>query len=268
MGLYFAPYGRGAPYECISKGKARKPYEFGVKVSLAVAHKSGLIVGARSLPGNPFDGHTLSAQLEQTGVLLQDLGIKPKVAVVDLGYRGADSDIAPVELIHRGKYKSLTVTSCRSSTCCARPACGSDHGAGRPAPGRNSHKGNDMWLFFVEITTKNRQATAMKPATLRRPIKHVPVLVQGSAQRLGQRLVLARKMREMTQEQLATLSDVSLSTLRGLEAGADGVSIGNLLKVLKGLNLLEQADQLLDPRHDPETVLFAQRIVQGGAGRR
>lgn len=93
--------------ECISKGKARRPYEFGVKVSLAVAHKSGLIVGARSFPDNPFDGHTLSAQLEQTSTLLQDLGVKPKVAVVDLGYRGVDADIAPVELIHRGKYKSL-----------------------------------------------------------------------------------------------------------------------------------------------------------------
>ncbi len=93
--------------ECIGKGKARKPYEFGVKVSLAVAHKSGLIVGARSFPGNPFDGHTLAQQLEQTGTLLQDLGVKPKTVVVDLGYRGVDSDISPVELIHRGKYKSL-----------------------------------------------------------------------------------------------------------------------------------------------------------------
>lgn len=92
---------------CIGKGKARKPYEFGVKVSLAVAHKSGLIVGARSFPGNPFDGHTL-AQLEQTGTLLQDLGVKPKVAVVDLGYRGVDKEVAPVEVVHRGKYKSLS----------------------------------------------------------------------------------------------------------------------------------------------------------------
>ena len=39
--------------ECISKGKARNPYEFGVKVSLAVTHKQGLMVGARSFPGNP-----------------------------------------------------------------------------------------------------------------------------------------------------------------------------------------------------------------------
>ena len=58
--------------ECIGKGKARKPYEFGVKVSLAVTHKQGLMVGARTFPGNPFDGHTLAQQLEQTTNLLQD----------------------------------------------------------------------------------------------------------------------------------------------------------------------------------------------------
>lgn len=43
--------------ECIGKGKARKPYEFGVKASIAVAHKNGLVVGARTFPGNPYDGH-------------------------------------------------------------------------------------------------------------------------------------------------------------------------------------------------------------------
>jgi len=93
---------------CIGKGKARKPYEFGVKVSLAATHKSGLMVGARSFPDNPFDGHTLEQQLEQTTALLQDIGMAPKVAVVDLGYRGVDQEIAPVELIYRGKYKSLS----------------------------------------------------------------------------------------------------------------------------------------------------------------
>ena len=36
--------------ECTSKGKARNPYEFGVKVSLVVTHKQGLMVGARSFP--------------------------------------------------------------------------------------------------------------------------------------------------------------------------------------------------------------------------
>ena len=45
--------------ECISKGKLRQPYEFGVKVSVMTTHKEGLVVGMRSLPGNPYDGHTL-----------------------------------------------------------------------------------------------------------------------------------------------------------------------------------------------------------------
>lgn len=94
--------------ECIGKGKARKPYEFGVKVSVAVTHRHGLVVGARSFPGNPYDGHTLAAQLEQTTTLLQDIGVKPTTAVVDLGYRGVDAEIAPVQLVHRGKSKTLT----------------------------------------------------------------------------------------------------------------------------------------------------------------
>ena len=86
-------YAMHAPeVECIGKGKARKPYEFGVKASLAVTHKHGLMVGARTFPGNPYDGHILAAQLEQTDMLLQDIGVTPKHAIVDLGFRGVDAD--------------------------------------------------------------------------------------------------------------------------------------------------------------------------------
>ncbi len=96
--------------ECIGKGKARKPYEFGVKVSLVVTHKQGLMIGARSFPGNPYDGHTLANQLEQTNTLLEGIGVKPTMAFTDLGFRGPEvqAEIAPVELIHRGKSKSLS----------------------------------------------------------------------------------------------------------------------------------------------------------------
>lgn len=89
--------------ECIGKGKARQPYEFGVKVGLAVTARKGLIVGARSFPGTPYDGDTLAEQLEQTEILT---GTKPKVAIVDLGYRGREVD--GVEILHRGKPKRLT----------------------------------------------------------------------------------------------------------------------------------------------------------------
>ena len=90
------------------KGKAKQPYEFGVKTSIAVTHRSGLVVGARTFPGNPYDGHILAAQLEQTTILLEDAGKQPKQVFVDLGYRGVDADNPGVEIIHRGKTKSLT----------------------------------------------------------------------------------------------------------------------------------------------------------------
>lgn len=102
-------YARHAPeVACIGTGKARKPYEFGVKVSVAVTHRSGLIVGARSFPGNPYDGHMLSAQLKQTPILLDRWDARPKEVVVDLGVRGVDHDNPDVQIIHRGKYQSLS----------------------------------------------------------------------------------------------------------------------------------------------------------------
>ena len=72
------------------------------------AHQQGLMVGARSFAGNPYDGHVLSAQLEQTTNLLQDTGRLPRQVIVDLGYRGVDADNPGVQIIHRGKYKSLS----------------------------------------------------------------------------------------------------------------------------------------------------------------
>lgn len=94
--------------ECIGKGKARKPYEFGVKSAVVVSHEHGLMLGARTFPGNPYDGHILSAVLEQATNLTQDIAVKLKHIVVDLGFRGVDADNPGKEIIHRGKFKSLT----------------------------------------------------------------------------------------------------------------------------------------------------------------
>ena len=94
--------------ECIGKGKARKPYEFGVKSAVVVSHKHGLMLGARTFTGNPYDGHILSAALEQATNLMQDHAFKVKQVVVDLGFRGVDADNPGKEIIHRGKYKSLS----------------------------------------------------------------------------------------------------------------------------------------------------------------
>src|SRR5690554_4019925 len=94
--------------DCISKGKAKQPYEFGVKVGIASTLKGNLIVGARAFHGNPYDGHTLTEQLEQATILMQDSDAKPATAFVDLGYRGVDADNPDVHIVHRGKAKRIS----------------------------------------------------------------------------------------------------------------------------------------------------------------
>jgi IS5 family transposase len=71
--------------DCISKGKARVRYEFGCKVSITTTLDEGFVVGMRSFPGNPYDGHTLRQALEQVAILTDK---RPDLAVVDRGYRG------------------------------------------------------------------------------------------------------------------------------------------------------------------------------------
>ncbi len=78
--------------DCISKGKARTPYEFSVKVGIVSTLKGNLIVGAKAFHGNPYDGHTLNEQWEQATILMQDIWSKPATVFVDLGYRGVDAD--------------------------------------------------------------------------------------------------------------------------------------------------------------------------------
>ena len=94
--------------ECIAKGKSRTPYEFGVKVGIAMTLKHNLIVGARAFPGKPYDGHTLREQLEQAGILMQETGVQPSTVYVDLGYRGVDAENPGIAIKHRGKFKTLS----------------------------------------------------------------------------------------------------------------------------------------------------------------
>ena len=89
-------------------GKAKQPYEFGVKVGIASTLRGNLIVGAKAFHGNPYDGHTLNEQLEQAAILMQDSRSKPATAFVDLGYRGVDADNPDVHIVHRGKAKRIS----------------------------------------------------------------------------------------------------------------------------------------------------------------
>ena len=95
--------------ECIGKGKAQVRFGFGVKVSLAttnaVAPGGQFVLGARSLPGNPYDGHTLAAGIAQAERVT---GVEVERAYVDRGYRGHDADQAHVVL--SGQKRGVTPT--------------------------------------------------------------------------------------------------------------------------------------------------------------
>jgi IS5 family transposase len=75
--------------ECIGKGKAHRPYEFGVKVSVATTlrHSKGgqFATHAQALPGNPYDGHTLATVIPDMEALV---GNTIKRVFADKGYRG------------------------------------------------------------------------------------------------------------------------------------------------------------------------------------
>ena len=78
--------------ECIGKGKASAPYEFGVKASIvttnACAPGGQFVLHAKALPGNPYDGHTLGSVIDATEKLT---GCAIERAYVDKGYRGHDA---------------------------------------------------------------------------------------------------------------------------------------------------------------------------------
>lgn len=75
----------------------------------------------------------------------------------------------------------------------------------------------------------------------------MPLAVSRSMRALADDLRTWRKLRGLTQAQLADRADVSLDTMRRLESGTGGVSLTTLLGVLRALGLLEALGEALDP---------------------
>ncbi len=89
---------------CIAKGKEHKQYEFGSKAAIAITKKSGIIVGTASFSKNIYDGKTLDEIIEQTEITT---GKKPKVAIVDRGFRGKKK-VKGVEIVVPNRSKKET----------------------------------------------------------------------------------------------------------------------------------------------------------------
>jgi IS5 family transposase len=85
--------------ECISKGKARKRYEFGCKVSVVASSKNNWVLAADAIHSNPFDGHTLNESLESAEATC---GRTIEQVFVDKGYRGAARDVPDKQVYMSG----------------------------------------------------------------------------------------------------------------------------------------------------------------------
>jgi IS5 family transposase len=92
--------------ECIGKGKPHKPYEFGVKVSVATTLKrckgGQFAIHAKALPGNPYDGHTLATIIP---AIEQLIGNQIERLHADAGYRGHNAPLDYKFRIYTAKQK-------------------------------------------------------------------------------------------------------------------------------------------------------------------
>jgi DNA-binding XRE family transcriptional regulator len=78
----------------------------------------------------------------------------------------------------------------------------------------------------------------------------LPFEVRKAARELGINVRIARKRRRLLQGELAKKAGVGEKTLRRLEKGDGGVSVGNVMSVLWALGLLPTAQALANPDKD------------------
>jgi transcriptional regulator with XRE-family HTH domain len=85
------------------------------------------------------------------------------------------------------------------------------------------------------------------PSDVRPNPRRVPPAVRRANRRLSEDLAAWRKLKGLTQAQLADRSGVGIATLARMERGEGGASIENLLKVLRALGILDNVLKALDP---------------------
>lgn len=90
-------------------------------------------------------------------------------------------------------------------------------------------------VHMMEDTSEDLTERGVPPS-IRRAVAHV-------AEDVSQ----WRKLRGLTQAQLADRAGLSRNTLGRLEAGDGGISLENLLRVLRALGVLESLPKALDP---------------------
>jgi transcriptional regulator with XRE-family HTH domain len=74
-----------------------------------------------------------------------------------------------------------------------------------------------------------------------------PVAIARALRGISEDLVVWRKLRGLTQAQLADRAGIARTTLVRLERGDGGVSFENVLRVVRALGLLDAIPRALDP---------------------
>ena len=77
--------------------------------------------------------------------------------------------------------------------------------------------------------------------------KRLPPAVRRATATLAEEIATWRKLKGLTQVQLADRAGIGLATLTRLERGGGGISVENLLKVLRALGVLDSLLTALDP---------------------
>ena len=141
---------RQEPAPAKAGGKARTPYEFGCKVSVATpvtSPKGGqFVLHVKALHGNPFDGHTLGPIVADMEKLI---GVAAQRIHVDKGYRGHN---------HPNGFKVWITGRVRNTTAAIKREM-KRRAAVEPVIGhiKAEHR-------MVAIISKRRKATALTPA--------------------------------------------------------------------------------------------------------
>jgi transcriptional regulator with XRE-family HTH domain len=77
--------------------------------------------------------------------------------------------------------------------------------------------------------------------------KTTPLPVRRAQRSLADSIATWRKLRGLTQSQLAERADVSRGVIRRLEAADGGVSVENLLRISRALGIQDHLIEALDP---------------------
>lgn len=82
---------------------------------------------------------------------------------------------------------------------------------------------------------------------MKKPARPTPPAIRRATRGLAEDIAAWRKLRGLTQAQLADRAGIGRATLARFEQGEGGIGLESLLRVLRALGILENLTKALDP---------------------